>query len=282
MARTVAQIQQTMLDAVAADDILKDQLTSQSKRAIYRLWTFIVAVACAVLEQLADAWREDIESTVAAAPPGSPLWLQDQVFKFQYSTLTPQVVQLINLAPVYPIIDESLRIVTRCSVTTDISNTVTIKVAKGDTPAPLDSLELAALQSYVNTIGVAGPDYNAVSLEADRVYVEADIYYNGLFSSVIKGNVILAIENYLAGIPFNGRVKVDDLRQAIRAVSGVNDVVFKNVSARANASAFGTGTALVINNTLASRYWPTLAGYAITEDTAGETPADKLNFISEK
>jgi hypothetical protein len=72
------------------------------------------------------------------------------------------------------------------------------------------------------------------------------------------------------------------MKMAIRAVSGVNDVFFKNVSARSNGTAFGSGTALVINNTLASRYWPTLSGYAVTEDTAGETPADKLNFISEK
>jgi hypothetical protein len=282
MARTVNQIQKTMLDAVAADIVLSPQLTSTSKRAIWRLWTFIVAVAISVLEQLVDAWRVDIENKVAAAPPGSPLWIQDQVFKFQYSATTPQVIQFINLAPQYPVVDESLRIVTRCSVTTDISNSVTIKVAKGLIPEPLDGLQLAALSSYVKEgIGVAGPDYNVISSEPDRVFVEADIYYKGLFSSVIKSNVILAIDNYLAGIPFNGRVKVDDMRAAVRAVAGVEDIVFKNVSARANATAFGNGTALVQNNTLASRYWPTLAGYAISEDTAGQTLADKLNFISE-
>lgn len=281
MARTVNAIQAQMLDAVAADDVLKDQLTSESKRAIYRLWTFIVAVAIGLLEQLADAWRTDIEQIVAAAAPGSPPWVQEQVFLFQYDTTTPQIIQLINLAPVYPIVDPSLRIVTRCSVTTDLSNSVTVKVAKGTTPAPLNNLELSALQSYINTIGVAGVHYNTVSNDADRVYVEADIYYKGLFSSVIKSNVILAIDNYLAGIPFNGRVKVDDIRAAIRSVAGVEDVVFKNVSARANATPFGSGTALVQNNTLASRYWPTLAGYAISEDTGGETLADKLNFISE-
>lgn len=281
MARTVNAIQAQMLDAVAADDVLKDQLTSVSKRAIYRLWTFIVAVAIGLLEQLADAWRSDIEQVVAAAAPGSPPWVQEKVFLFQYDTTTPQIIQLINLAPVYPIVDPSLRIVTRCSVTTDLSNSVTVKVAKGTTPAPLNNLELAALQSYINTIGVAGVHYNTVSNDADRVYVEADIYYKGLFSSVIKSNVILSIDNYLAGIPFNGRVKVDDIRAAVRSVAGVEDIVFKNVFARANATPFGGGTALVQNNTLASRYWPTLAGYAISEDTVGQTLADKLNFISE-
>lgn len=282
MARQIAQIQQQILDNVAADDVLKDQLTSQSKRAIYRLWAFIVATAVGILEQLMDAYKVIVEALVASAAPGSPLWVQDRVFKFQYSTITPQIIQLINLAPAYPVVDPSLRIITRCSVTTDLSNAVTVKVAKGTTPAPLDSLEKDALTSYIKTIGVAGIDYNVVSLDADRVYIEGDIYYTGLFSAVIKGNVILAIQNYLAGIPFNGRVKVDDIRQAIRAVVGVQDVVLRNVSARANAIAFGGGTSLVLNQTLASRFWPTLAGYAVAEDTAGQTLADKLNFFSEQ
>lgn len=281
MARDISTIQQSMLDAAAADDVLASQMTSTSKRAIYRLWTFIVATACGVMEQLWDAFQADTELAISKAPPGSPAWLQDQVFKFQYSATSPQVIQLINFAPQYPIVDPTLRIITRCSVTTDISNNVTIKVATGDTPGPLDGPQLVALSSYINAIGVAGPTYNTISNDADRLYLQADIYYKGLFSSVIKSNVILAIANYLAGIPFNGRIKVSDLELAIKAVTGVEDVVFKNVVARANATAFGSGTALISNNSVASRYWPTLAGYAISEDTAGQTLSDTLNFISE-
>lgn len=281
MARPIAQIQQQILDNVAADEALSTQLTSPSKRAIYRLWSFIIATAIGVFEQILDLWRAVIENLVAKAAPGSNLWVQDQVFKFQYDAANPQIIQLINLAPAYPVVDASLRIVTRCSVTTDVNNAVTIKVAKSAVPEPLDADQKAALASYIQTIGVAGIEYKVVSLYADRVLVEADVYYNGLFSSVIKANVILAINNYLASIPFNGRVKVDDLRQAVRGVSGVNDVVFKNVSARANSMVFGTGTALIAGQTLVSRYWPTLSGYAISEDTAGQTLADKLTFFSE-
>lgn len=279
MARSIATIQKQIIDSKNADPVLSTRLTSTSKRAIWRLWTFITAVAINLLEQAVDIMVAVIEAMVAKASPATPQWLQDQVFKFQYSSTTPQVVQLINFAPVYPVVDATLRIVTRCSVTTDVNNTVTIKVAKNEPPQALAGLELSALQSYIDVIGAAGVSYNVVSLAPDRLYVEADIYYTGLYASVIQTDVIAAINAYIAGIPFNGRIRVSDLEIAIKAVSGVEDVVFHNVYARAAATAYGSGTALVVSNTLASRFWPTLAGYAISEDTATHTLADSLNFI---
>jgi hypothetical protein len=281
MARQISVIETQITDAVAADPVLSVQLTSTSKRAIWRLWAFIVAAAIGILEQLMDQNKVEVEALVAQAAPGTPQWLQAQVFKFQYSSTTPQVIQLINLAPVYPIVDPSLRIVTRCSVTTDLANVVTIKTAKGDPPTALASLELDALTSYINQVGIAGIQHNVLSLLADRLYVAAQVFYTGLFSSVIKSNVILAIDNYLAGIPFNGQIKVSELEQAILGVDGVTDVILQNVTARAQSTAFGSGTALVSGNAVASRLWPTVAGYAISEDTAGQTLADTLTFVSQ-
>jgi hypothetical protein len=281
MAREISVIETQITDQVAADPVLSLNLTSTSKRAIWRLWAFVVATAIAILEQLMDQNKVEVETLVSQAAPGTPQWLQAQVFKFQYSSTVPQVIQLINLAPQYPTVDPSLRIVTRCSVTTDLANIVTIKTAKNEPPEALASLELAALASYVNLEGVAGIQYNVVSLPPDRLYVGAQVYYTGLFSSVIKTNVILAIDAYLASIPFNGQIKVSELEETILDVDGVNDVILQNVVARADSTAFGSGTALVSGNTVNSRLWPTLAGYAISEDTAAQTLADSLTFISQ-
>lgn len=281
MARQISVIETQITDAVAADSVLNVQLTSTSKRAIWRLWAFIVATAIAILEQLIDQNKIEVEALVAQAAPGTPQWLQAQVFKFQYSSTVPQVIQLINLAPQYPIEDPTLRIVTRCSVTTDLANVVTIKTAKGNPPTALDSQEINALTSYIIQVGVAGIQCNVISLLADRLYVQGQVFYTGLFSSVIKSNVISAIDNYLASIPFNGQIKVSDLEQAILSVDGVNDVILENVIARAEATFFGDGTPLVSGNTLVSRLWPTLSGYAVSEDTPGLTLADRLTFISQ-
>jgi hypothetical protein len=281
MARQISEIQQQMLDNIAADSVLSPLLTSTSKRAVYRLFTYVVAVGINALEQLMDIFTADVEAVAAAAAPATPAWLQDQIFKFQYSATTPQVVQLINFAPAYPVIDETLQIITRCSVTTNLSNSVIIKVATGEPPAALSSPQLSALQSYVTQIGVAGVVYNVISQASDKLYVQANVYYQGQYSAVIKADVIAAIENFLAAIPFNGQVKITDLEDAITAVEGVTDVVLVNVRARANGTAFASGSYLVQNQQTISRLWGTVAGYMVGETTTGNTLNDSLTFIAE-
>jgi len=281
MARSISDIQQTMLDAIAADSVLSTLLTSTSRRAIFRLFTYIVAVAINGLEQLIDIFKAEVETIAAAAAPATPAWLQDQILKFQYSATTPQVIQLINFAPAYQVVDELLRIVTRCSVTTNLSNNVLIKVATGEPPAALSAPQLAALQSYVNEIGIAGVIYNVTSEASDKLFVEANVYYDGQYSAVIQANVIEAIENFLAAIPFNGQMKISDLEEAITSVEGVNDVVLVNVKARSNATAFGSGSFLVQNQQTIGRLWSTIAGYMVGETDSGNTLADSLTFTAE-
>jgi hypothetical protein len=281
MARQISEIQQQMIDNIAADSVLGTLLTSTSKRAIYRLFTYVVAVAINALEQLMDIFTAEVEAVAAAAAPATPAWLQAQIFDFQYSATTPQVVQLINFAPAYPVVDETLRIITRCSVTTNLSNSVIIKVATGEPPAALSAPQLAALQSYVTEIGVAGVVYNVISQASDKLYVQANVYYQGQYSAVIKANVVAAIENFLAGIPFNGQVKISDIEDAITAVEGVTDVVLVNVRARADGTAFASGSFLVQNQQTVSRLWGTVAGYMVGETGTGNTLNDSLTFIAE-
>jgi len=281
MARSVSTIQQQMLDSVAADTTLSTLLTSTSKRAIYRLWTFIVAVAINLLEQLIDIFTAEVETAAAAAPPATPSWVQAQVLKFQYSATVPQIIQLINFVPAYPVVDETLRIISRCSVTTTISNNVLIKVATGEPPAALDSDQLTALQSYMEEIGVAGIKYNVTSTEADKIYINAIIYFKGQFSAVISTTVIAAINAYLAAIPFNGQLKITELEEAIKSVQGVNDVVLIDVKLRDDATAFADGTYIIQSQLLISRLWNTIAGYVVEETTSGQTFTDSLQFIAE-
>ncbi len=281
MARKIAQIEQQILDQVAADPDLSPVLTSTSRRAIYRLWAYITSVAISMLEQLMDIFNAQVESTVAKGAPASAAWIQDRVFQFQYSTDVPQIIQLVNLAPTYPVIDPSLRIITRCSVTTNIANNVIVKVAKGDPPQALDSSQLNAVQSYVNLIGADGISYNVISTDPDLLYIQGQVFYNGQYSDVISANVLQAINAFFAQLPFNGQMRISSLEFAIRSVVGVTDVLLQNVSARAYNTAFGAGTYLVLNNQVISRLWPTVSGYMIPETTAGNTPTDTLQFIPE-
>lgn len=279
MARSVNEIQQAIITDVSNTSELAPLTANSSKRAIWRLWTYITAVAINLLEQLIDIFKTSTETTVSLSAPQTPQWLQDKVFKFQYSATTPQYLQLINYIPQYTTVNTALRIVTRCSVTTTLNNTVLIKVAKSEPPTALVTAEKNALQTYVNTLGVSGVNYLVSSTASDKVTIQAYVYYSGSYSSVILDNVTLAVNNFLASLPFNGTMKISDLQAAILSATGVTDIILVTVSARKDSDAFGSRTNLVYNQQLLSPTWATQSGYMVTETTTGWTLADTLIFI---
>jgi hypothetical protein len=278
MARTIEQIQASIIADIQATPELSG--LSGSNRAIWRLFSYVVAVAILLLEQIIDVFKSETETKIASAIPNTSNWLTSKVFQFQYSATNPQIVQLENLIASYPVVDSSLQIISRCSAVTTLSNKVLIKVAKQEPPIALTSGELSALQGYVNTIGVAGVTYNCISQDADRVYINADIFYEGQYSATIQGTVINAINTFLASLPFNGQLKISDLELAIRNTTGVNDILINDIKVRGNSVTFANGTYLIQNKTTISRLFPTISGYIVEEDTTGQTFADSLNFIS--
>lgn len=285
MARNIDQIQAQIISSIQADPVLSGA-SSPSKRAHWNLWARIMATAQNTEEQLNDAFITEVEAIAATASAGSFPWLQYKIFQFQYNATTPQVIQVTNGVAAYPVINPLYQIITRCSVTQGVFNTVNIKVAKGSTPQALASSELSALQSYLNPpngIGVGGINYNVSSTNPDQLYCAADIYYNGMYAAVILANITTAFNNYLALISsqpnFGGIMKLSDLEQTLRNVAGVNDVALKNVSARADSTAWGSGTSLVSNYLEISPTWQMQAGYMIGETTTGQTLANSLNLI---
>ncbi len=280
MARQIATIQNTIITQVQATPELA-QANSTSNRAIWRLWTFIVATAVNILEQLMDTFTGTMNTLAAQAVPGTPAWVQAQVFKFQYSTVTPYQVQLLNLIPTYSVIDPTSQIITRCSVKTDLAGNVNIKVAKQNPPIALITAELNALQSYMNTVGYAGINYNVISLNPDQIMIAANIYYKGQYNAVIAGNVTTAITAFLASLPFDGSLRISDLEIAIKNVVGVNDVVLTGVRVRRDVDVFAAGTDLVLGSQTISRLYSSVAGYLVAETTSGQTLTNTLNFISE-
>ena len=292
MARSITTILAAM-DAEQAAQTGLSGLNSTSNSAIYTLWKYIVASQMFLQETLWDIFKVDLETIASKSPVGSAQWLQDKVFKFQYSATTPQVTQLIDFVPTYPTVDETLRIITRCSIKTSSVNTVDIKVAKSEPPVILTTPELNSLVGYISQtgdgtvagsgvgIGFAGIYYNVKSYTADKLYLNATITYAGQYASTITANVLTAIYNYLANIPFDSNVKVISLVDAIQSVQGVTDVVVKDMAIRADTTAFTSKTYLVQSSATISSYLPTFAGYIVEETTSGETFTDKLIFVAQ-
>jgi hypothetical protein len=277
MARSISQIKQQMLDAKNADPTLS-QLTSTSQTAKWNLYYFIVASCIAVFEQLQDLFKVDLETIASSAAPSTPQWTRNKVLAFQ----TGDVAELNTTTFVieYPTINTANQILTRCAVVTAPNRTVLIKVAKSDPPAPVSSGELAELQSYIETFNPAGIAFTLINEDSDKMEVVATIYYNGQYSAVISTNVEVALNNYMANLPFNGVISTQAVVDALQAVDGVNSVSLTRILIRRNTFAYGAGVTLYdLLNGVDSVQYQTYAGYVEEETTSSHTFADTLTYI---
>lgn len=255
-----------------------------SKRNLLRVICYVVAIAQSVAEQMYDVAIAKMQAIQNVSAAATALWLQDAVFKFQYSATTPQTLTIINNVPAYNVVNENLRIVTACSVNTTVTNQVNIKVAKGNPLVALSGAEKTALQTYVVQKGAAGITYNVISNNPDRLYLKADIYYQGTYSTVISQTVIDALNNFLTNLSktnFNGNILVSDIENLIRGVAGVNDVVIDRMAIRESSQSIFGGTDMVFDGDWINRKMQFAAGYGIQEDTATYTFTDTLNFVAE-
>lgn len=305
MARRVTTIFNTAITQyvsnAAAAGIVIDP-TKWSKYNYQKLIFWTMAFCQSLLEQIMDSFKVDVEATVSVLAPPTPAWLQDQLLNvFEYDPIAVPIAQLdvtTNFIPYYPNPNPAFRVVKYAAVQRGALGTTKILIAGSDgiNPVPLDTATVAAALTFTETIGVSGIYYSTLSLDADRLFMQLDVYFNGLYSAVMQTNVIAAINDYMQTqtdpsqnrIPFSGALVLSDLEKAIKAVPGVIDCVFINVQARAFATTFGLGTNLVLNSTLTQRNYPTQAGYIQLEDTpdftlydlrAGSSTIYNLNLI---
>ena len=276
MARTVAQIKQSMLDAKNADPTLST-LTSTSQTAKWNLYYFIVASCIAIFEQLQDIFKTELETIASTAAPSTPQWTRNKVLAFQ----TGDVAELNTTTYVieYPTINTANQILTRCAVVTAPNRTVLIKVAKSDPPTPVSVGELAELQSYVETFNPAGIAFTLINDNSDKMEVAATIYYNGQYSAVIATNVVAALNNYMANLPFNGVISTQAVVDAMQAVEGVISVSLARILVRKHSVAYGAGVTLYnLSTGVDSVQYQTIAGYVEEETTATHTFGDTLTY----
>jgi len=295
MARTIQEIQEGIKTKIRTYSSLDNFLFPEdggSQVSTFNLIIFTVAASMFVFEVIADALKRDIERTRDTAIVGSASYIRQLMFNFQFGdSLTINTTDSTAddyFVPKYDPIVPANRIVTQCAVQTTQLNSIIVKVAKGTSPnfVPLTSPELTALNDYyfgtsnTNGVGFAGVNATFISLDADKIRIEANVYYFGQFvEATTKTNVISAINTFLSTFSddnFGGVLRVNELRQAIEATEGVSRVEFVAIDARSASQAFGAGTNVDDQGTYAS-----VAGYIIEEDETGNTFDDTITMIEE-
>lgn len=287
MARSVAEIQAQI---IAQKDLQASLagLSSPSQTAIWRLWTYIVAVAIAIFEQVLDVFKTDIEALVSSNPPQTEKYLKNKAINyFQYDAVTPQVLvsdETTNFVPTYPVVDVTKRIITRCSITTLASKIVEIKVAKSEPPSALAVAEKAAADSFFNEFLGPGVSYRLISDDADKIFVEGIVNFNGAYKTVIEANVKAALNTLYQDIAsqekFNGKLLVSDIEATIKGVPGVTDFKPTKVYGRADSTVFASATKIFdLSLGINLQSYEMSAGYGVEETTAGYTLTDSLTFL---
>lgn len=278
MARSIATIKESIRVKKNTYSTLASILFSEEgggDTGVFNLQADTMATMLNIFEQLLDDYQEAINTAIDEGVPGTEAWVHKKVLEFQYDAVTPQYVELTSdLVPQYETVDEDLRIITRAAVLTLGNGRVTIKVAKGTTPGPLSGTEVTALEDYLDVTLPAGPIVTVMSDSPDKLYIDANVYYEGQFVDSIQTDVETAINNYLANLDFDGTLVVSKIQDAIQKVTGVKDVVINEVRARKDATVFAGATTV-------TRQWATVAGYIVEETTSGQTFADKIIYTAE-
>lgn len=231
-----------------------DDLNSTSATAIWRMWTFVMAVVMWTFENLLAQHKIEVSELGANLKHYTAAWFVRKAKDFQYGdttqflqveavvtntdgTTATFVIPDVLYDPILPATDVK-RIVKFAAVTE--SSPSVIKVAKADgsgLPEALSSAELTAFRAYINDIKPPGFQINATSGAADEIALEMNVYYDGEVDSTTI-NMPAAINAFLANLPFDGQFITNKFRQAMIAVAGVNDVEITTLEGKVNAGTY--------------------------------------------
>ena len=230
MARSIAEIQKAITDRVAADPVLSASLTSTSRTAIWRLWTYVVAACQWTLETLFDLHKTEVTGIIDNLRPHSLRWYVNkaEAFEFGYD-LVPDEDYYDNTGLTDDQIAASKVVAYAAVVEQEKNLRVKIATIVDSDLAPLPDDQKAAFTEYMSRIKDAGVKLVIDSLPADGLSLTIQVYYNPL---VLDNNgarldgtsstpVPDAIRTYLKNLPFNGYVVQSYIVDALQAVDGV-------------------------------------------------------------
>lgn len=258
MARSIAEIYDALVaekadqvelselvpDVDSAQQLLAD-LNTPSRVARWRLMFWVVAVCTWAHEVLWDRFLAEVRALAAASNIGTLPWYVAKAKAFQYG----HDLVLVNNVPAYEEDDAGARIIARAAAK-EQGGLVLLKVAKEQAGVlgPLSGPELSAFAAYIDEVKMAGVIVNLISEPADLLKLTATVYYDPLVMAadgalILEPNVRpvdVAVNQYLANLPFNGALVVTSLVDAMQSARGVINPVATLVQTRYGAFPFST------------------------------------------
>lgn len=250
--RTIQEIKKQMTDGIMNDSTLCSSLSLDPSKSweeqvssvsVINLLIYIVAVAHHVLERIFDSFKMEVEERIAAAYPGSISWLWNRAMEFQFDE---EANAYLYEHGVYQSVDTEKQIIKHAAVVEEY-NIVQIKVS-GNDYEPLDEVQKASFEAYMNALKFAGVKLSISSLQSDDLSLKIHVWRNRLLMPAENDDALkTAIADYLNNIRYGGTFNKTKLMDAVQTVRGVEDVTIESCVFTAHDSA-GTVTNLQTQN----------------------------------
>ncbi len=229
MARTIAEIQAEIIASKTADADLA-VINSSSASAIWRRWTWVVAIAIAAHENLFDLFAKEISEEIARMKPHNPRWYRGKALSFQYGYNLVDGEDFYDNTSLTSAQILASQVVKYAAVREE-GETLVIKIARdvAGEITPLTNDQVASATAYFNEIKDAGVKLSVRSFAADRLVLNIDLVYDPLILGAngqrLDGSadtpVVDAINAHLKTQPFDGLFVKSKLVDAIQVVDGV-------------------------------------------------------------
>lgn len=256
MARTIEEIKKDMTDSfienqavISAYGLTAGKTFDEqfSRVSIESILFYVFAAALWSLEKLFDLHVSEVDSRIEQLEPHTLRWYVNKTKAFLYGHKLVADSDYYDTSNLSEADIEKDRVV-KYAVASESNTVVYIKVAgerKGK-PWPLTDSQIAALNSYINTIKDAGVSVQLRNEQADLMRISLVVYYDPTLLSA--DGVSLAdgstpvddtVKSVITNQPFNGVYRNTDLLAALQALSGVEVVDISKVEAKSrNADSF--------------------------------------------
>lgn len=233
MARTLTEI---YADAKSCRDqyLQLTEFQNSSKMSIMDAFTWVTSACIWTFENVLDVFKVDIARDLQNRINGTPAYYANSLLKFQYGdelTMNDEGTQFS-----YPSTDVTKRVITKVAYSENNEEgfhdkELFLKVAKGE-PGHYERLsddELLSARAYLRQIAFAGTHFLMVSRRGDVLIPRVTVYYDGAVpAEEVYSNIEKSLNDYIAGLDFNGVIYAQRVVDAIQAAEHVVDVYVSN------------------------------------------------------
>jgi hypothetical protein len=213
------------------------QELSKSSHAEHTLWINIIAMSVWIFNKLLDMFTTKTEAMIKEQKMFLIPWYIEMIKSFQ---LNHKLRQNDDGTTGYDIIDPKARIIKHVSIR-ETTDGLSIKVAK-EVDGELCGLnkstnEFLQFKYYVEARKAPGTKINYVTLDADLLLYNIDVYIDALYVSsssnnTVSNNVKAALTVYRDNLNYEGIVYVSELERSIIDAAGVITAKVKSISGK--------------------------------------------------